>query len=106
MSQPSASVGPGHASPPTFRVSQGTRVTRLATVLGVGLLLGLGRLGEDRELVALYACHTVSARKLMKRKRRDPEQDRSKPLPEGSVRIGQPGHAGRRGPAGPAFDAP
>ena len=31
---------------------------------------------EDRELLALYACHTISARKLMKRKRRDPEQER------------------------------
>jgi hypothetical protein len=31
---------------------------------------------EDRELLGLYACHTVAARKLMKRKRRDPEQDR------------------------------
>jgi hypothetical protein len=31
---------------------------------------------EDRELLALYACHTVAACKLMKRKRRAPEQDR------------------------------
>ena len=31
---------------------------------------------EDRELLGLYACHTVSARKLMKRKHRNPEQER------------------------------
>jgi hypothetical protein len=31
---------------------------------------------EDRELLGLYACHTVAARKLMKRRRRDPDQDR------------------------------
>ena len=31
---------------------------------------------EDRELLGLYACHTVAARKLMKRKRRELEEDR------------------------------
>ncbi len=31
---------------------------------------------EDRELLALYACHTISARKLMKKRRRQPEEER------------------------------